>query len=332
MKKALTSKALALFSGGLDSILSIKLIQQQGIEVEAVTFVSPFFNSRNSEKYAKELNIKLHKIDITDKLITILQKPKYGFGKNLNPCIDCHLLMIREAAKLMKKIGADFLITGEVVGERHKSQNYRALKIIEKESELEGKILRPLSAKKLGETEIEKQGIIDRNKLLGITGKNRKPQIQLAKKIGIDEYPTPAGGCLLTIPRFSDRLRVSLETGKLQYNELELLKLGRHFLTENNTKIIIGRNESENNKIIDLADNLYYLFEINEETGPVTLLETYEPSEDEVIQAASLTSRYSKLRDNNEVVVKYYRKDSDNKIMNLTVKPKNHTELGVKLI
>lgn len=332
MKNPSHFKALALFSGGLDSILAVKLIQSQGIEVEAVVFVSPFFNEKNAEKSAKMLGIKLHKIDITDKIIEILKNPKYGFGKNLNPCIDCHLLMIKEASKLMKTIGADFLITGEVVGERPKSQNYKALKIIEEESGLKGKLLRPLSAKRLKLTEIEAKGIIDRAKLLGIAGKSRKPQMELAKLMGIKEYPTPAGGCLLTVPTFSDRLRISLKIGNLRPDEIEILKYGRHFLTENQIKIIVGREEFENEKLFNLADNLHYIFELKDAPGPLTILESYEPTYDEIIKSAALTARYSKLRDYTEVKVKYYQKIKPDKIKEVLVVPQNYKELGLTLI
>ncbi len=291
MKNPSHFKALALFSGGLDSILAVKLIQSQGIDVEAVVFISPFFNEKNAEQSAKMLGIKLYKIDITDKIIEVLKNPKYGFGKNLNPCIDCHLLMIKEAAKLMKKINAEFLITGEVVGERPKSQNYKALKIIEEQSGIKGKLLRPLSAKRLAPTEIEKKGIVAREKLLDIAGKNRKIQFKLAEKMGIKDFPTPAGGCLLTVQEFSNRLRISLKTGKLQPSEIDILKYGRHFLTENETKIIVGRNESENTKLLQLADNLHYILELKDSPGPLTVLQSSEPQENEILQSASLTAR-----------------------------------------
>jgi len=325
-------KGLALLSGGLDSILAIKLIQEQNIEVEAVVFVSPFFNSVNAERATDYLKIKSHKIDITEKIIEILKNPKFGFGKNLNPCIDCHLLMIKEASKLMKEIGADFLITGEVVGERPKSQNYNALKIIEKESNLKGRILRPLSAKKLEPTIMEKEGIIDREKLLGITGRSRSIQMELALKYNIKNYPTPAGGCLLTVPKFADRLRINLNIGKLDRNELEILKYGRHFIDNKNTKIIVGRNESENFKILELADAFSFIFEIYEKPGPITILDNPEPDETQIINSASLTARYSKYRNEEKVEVKFYRKNEPQKFNLIKVKPKNFDELSLKLI
>lgn len=325
-------KGLALFSAGLDSILAIKLVKLQNIPVEAVTFISPFFNPKDAEKYSKLLSVKLYKIDITDKLVEILKNPKYGFGKNLNPCIDCHLLIIKEAKELMKKIDADFLITGEVVGERPKSQNYNALKIIEKEAGLEGKILRPLSALKLPPTEMELKGIIKREKLLGIAGRSRVEQFKLAKELGIEEYPTPAGGCLLTVPKFADRLRVNLKLGKIDRNQLELLKLGRHFITDNNIKIIIGRNESENLKILELADLTSFIFELYNKPGPVGLLDWSEPDENLIIKTAELTSRYSKFRNEKFVEIKYYQKLNPDKFNIIRATPKDYTELNLKII
>ena len=179
-------KALALFSGGLDSILAVKIIRLQNIEVEGIVFQSPFFNTKFQKSIADKLNIELHFLDITDDIIKIIENPKYGFGKNLNPCIDCHLCMIKKTGDLLEKLKADFIITGEVVGERPKSQNYKALKLIAEKSGYKDLLLRPLSAKKLGVTEIEEKGIVDREKLYAFTGKNRKPQMELAKKFSID--------------------------------------------------------------------------------------------------------------------------------------------------
>ncbi|MGB6371043.1 MAG: tRNA 4-thiouridine(8) synthase ThiI, partial [Atribacterota bacterium] len=200
-------KAVALFSGGLDSILAVKLIQEQGIEVRGVNFKTPFFVLDKTFAAIKNLDINLEIIDITEELLKILKKPKYGFGKNMNPCIDCHALMFKKAGEYMNKIGASFILSGEVLGERPMSQNRNSLSIIERESGFEGKILRPLSALLLMETIPEKGGLVDRNKLLDISGRSRKRQMKLADEMGIKDYPSPAGGCKLTEPAFSKRLR-----------------------------------------------------------------------------------------------------------------------------
>ncbi len=315
-------KALALFSGGLDSILSIKIIQLQGIIVEAISYHSPFFNNRALQEIADKLNVKYHKIDITDEMIKIIEKPEYGFGKNLNPCIDCHIFMIEKAGKLLKKYKADFIITGEVVGERPKSQNYKALNIIANRSGCKDYLLRPLSAKKLPITEVEKKGIVDREKLYGITGKSRKPQITLAEKFNIDYFPQPAGGCLLTVPRFSDRLRISLRLNKTTKDHLELLKHGRHFLTKGNIKIIIGRDEEDNQNILRSTDNKYFIFELVDLPGPVGLLCEIDPEIEDIIATASLIARYSKLRDEKFVEIKYYKRSDK-----IKVNPKSSKEL-----
>ena len=184
----------------------------------------------------------------------MLRNPKYGYGKNMNPCIDCKIFMIKKAKKYAKEIGADFIFTGEVLGERPKSQHYPALRIIEEESGLKGKLLRPLSAKLLPETEAEKKGLVNRAKLLSIQGRSRKPQFQLAKEYGITCYPSPAGGCLLTCEEYSKKLRDLLAHKKrVSMADVALLRVGRHFRLGKN-KIIVGRNEAEN-KIFNATQN-----------------------------------------------------------------------------
>ncbi len=323
-------KALVLFSGGLDSILAVKIIQLQDIEVEGIVFQSPFFNTKFQKSIADRLNIKLHFFDITKDIIKIIENPKYGFGKNLNPCIDCHLCMVKKAGDLLKKLKADFIITGEVAGERPKSQNYQALKLIAEKSNYSKLLLRPLSAKKLDITEVEEKGIVNREKLYSIAGKCRKPQMELAKTFNIDYYPSPAGGCLLTVPRFADRLRISLEMKRISKNDLELLKYGRHFLTEKKNKVIVGRDESDNNRILDSIDDNYYIVELADDTGPIAVLCEHESNIDDILHIGCLVARYSKLRDIETVRVKYYKKD--HKISFAEVKPKSYSELNWKLI
>ena len=253
-------KAVALFSGGLDSILAVKLIQEQGIEVEGINFNTPFFGLGEAFVIAKDLDINLEIIDITEELLKILKKPKYGFGKNMNPCIDCHALMFKKAGEYMNKIGASFILSGEVLGERPMSQNRNSLSIVGRESGFEGRILRPLSALLLTETIPEKEGLVNRNKLLDISGRSRKRQIELAAKIGIKDYPSPAGGCKLTEPAFSKRLRDLFTQGSFSIEEIELLKLGRHFRLSKGIKLVVGRNKEENEQLQNFFQDGDFLF------------------------------------------------------------------------
>ncbi len=242
-------RALALLSGGLDSLLAAKLILEQGIEVIGVAFSSPFFGAEKGKKAALQLGIPLIEVDITDEVIQLLERPKHGFGRHMNPCVDCHTLMVRKAGKMMKEQDAAFLVTGEVLGERPKSQNRQALEVVSRESGFDGYVLRPLSAKLLSPTVPEKKGWVEREKLLDIQGRSRRRQMALAQEYGIVDYPTPAGGCLLTDPAFSSRLR-QLKKFKpnFQASDANLLKLGRHFWFDE-AWVVVSRNESENQEI-----------------------------------------------------------------------------------
>jgi tRNA-specific 2-thiouridylase len=243
-------KALALLSGGLDSTLAVRLILDQGIGVEALNFVSPFClcgkGGCGASETAKQLGVPLKVISVGEEYLKVIRKPKHGYGRNMNPCIDCRIFMLKKAKKYAEKSGASFIFTGEVLDERPMSQHYTALKAIEKEAELKNEILRPLSAKLLPETLIEKKGLVNREKLLAIRGRSRKPQIELAKRFSIADYPCPAGGCLLTYKEFANKLR-DLFTHKKRVSvaDVNMLKVGRHFRFGKN-KIIVGRNETEN--------------------------------------------------------------------------------------
>jgi len=298
------TKALVLMSGGLDSILAAEVLLDQGIEVEAVTFVTPFFDSVNAEKAAEMLGIPVHIIDITEPHMKMLKPPKHGYGRFMNPCIDCHAMMIRKAGELMKELGADFIATGEVLGERPKSQNRQALGIVEQESGMEGYVLRPLSAKLLDETIPERQGLVDRSKLLDIRGRSRKPQMALAKKFGVHEYPSPAGGCILTDPMFSIRLRTLYKVeGRPTVNKVNLMKIGRVFLSSEGAIIVVSRNEEENKRLAQLAEPGDLIFEAEEYAGPLTILLKNSYTERSVFEAAALTARYGKAKSLDEVDV-----------------------------
>jgi tRNA U34 2-thiouridine synthase MnmA/TrmU len=292
MKKV---RALVLFSGGLDSILATKLLMEQGIKVEGLTLKSCFWKTDYAKEASKKLGIKLKIVDFSKEHLKMIKCPKHGYGKNMNPCIDCHSLMFKIAKSIMQKENFDFVATGEVLGERPMSQNKNSLELIEKESGLIGHLLRPLSAKLLESTEIEKKGLVDREKLLDIRGRSRKKQLTLAKKWKIKDYPTPAGGCLLTDPEFSKRLRELLDKyPKILENDIKLLKIGRHFWNKGN-KIIVGRNHKENLAIKRLRQKNDVLIELQGLTGPTTLVRNYgkKISKELIKKAKDLTKYYS---------------------------------------
>ena len=324
-------KAVALFSGGLDSILAVKLIREQRIEVRGVNFKTPFFGLDKTYAAIKNLDIDLEIIDITQELLEILRNPKHGFGKNMNPCIDCHALMFKKAGEYMTRIGASFILSGEVLGERPMSQNRNSLNIIERESGFEGRILRPLSALLLAETIPEKEGLVERNKLLDISGRSRKRQIELAAKMGIEDYPSPAGGCKLTEPAFSKRLRDLFTQGVFSLEEIELLKLGRHFRLSRNIKLVVGRNKEENKQLLNFFQNEDYLFEAKNLKGPVSLLKKGSKVNNELIdKSCRITARYCDRNEeeNEEVDISYYSKSKE-LVRTMKVKPLIEDELEI---
>ncbi len=289
-------KAICLFSGGLDSILSTRLIQLQGIEPVAVYFETPFFPSAKASKVAKALGINLLVWDVLEEYLDILKNPAHGYGSQMNPCIDCHAFMLRKAKERMEELGASFVVTGEVLGQRPMSQNRAALRLIEKLSGLEGLILRPLSARLLPETRPEKEGWVKRESLLDISGRSRKAQLELARVMGIKEIPTPAGGCLLTDPIFAKRLRDLIEHGSnLERWEIELLKVGRHMRLDRETKLTVGRNEKENSRILELCQGKAVIIETLDVPGPVSVL-VGRITEEILEKAIEITMAYSDLK------------------------------------
>jgi len=297
---------IGLLSGGLDSMLAVKVLQAQGVQVECVCFVTPFFGPDKANLANRQLRIPLHIVDITDVHLEMLKNPRYGYGKNINPCIDCHGLMLREAGCLMKKLGAQFVFTGEVLGERPMSQNKNSLRCVEKLSGLQGYILRPLSAQLLPETIPEQEGLIDRSRLLSIEGRSRKPQLDLVATYGITEFPEPAGGCLLTDPGYSRRLRDLMQRGlELSRRNLELLKVGRHLLLDDGTKIIIGRHEKDNERIEALWQTGDVIIVMNNDMPGPTILIAGGGDAAAIEFAASACVRYSfaKLKSSAPVAV-----------------------------
>ncbi|MDD5238644.1 MAG: hypothetical protein PHU96_06790, partial [Candidatus Omnitrophica bacterium] len=255
-------KAIALISGGLDSTLATKIMQNLGIELICLNTVSPFClcNHHSSKgclyganSTAKELSLKLVSINVTDEFLEIVKKPRHGYGSNMNPCIDCRILLFKKAKDLMYSEGASFVITGEVLGQRPMSQKLNTMRLIEKESGLQDLVLRPLSARVLEPTLPERQGWVTRDKLLAISGRGRREQMDLARELGINDYPCPSGGCLLTDPQFAARLKNLMKYEELNLNAVQLLKLGRHFRLNDKAKLIVGRDEKENLCLLNLA-------------------------------------------------------------------------------
>jgi tRNA-specific 2-thiouridylase len=310
-------KALALFSGGLDSILAVRLLLSQGIDVEAVNFVSAFTSCAKDNsgvaEAAKQLGVPLKVVELGDEYLKIIRKPKHGYGKNMNPCIDCRIYILKKAKKIAEEIGADFIFTGEVLGERPMSQHFNALKVAEEESGLKGKILRPLSAKLLPETAIERKGLVDRKKLLGIRGRSRKPQLKLAEEFDIKSYPSPAGGCLLTCKEYADKLQDLFKHRKrCSMADAALLKVGRHFRLGKN-KIIVGRNEAENTVLKAKKSRNDYYFEVPHTGSPITVLQGAKTKKAVKI-AAALTAFYSDAK-TAEVTVNFGKEKLSNSLI-----------------
>ncbi len=311
------TKAVALLSGGLDSNLAIRMMQEQGVEVEAIAVKTPFCDfdcgkgcGHRVQEVALELGIKLKTVYFGEEYLKMLKNPKYGYGSGMNPCIDCRSMMYNAAKEHMEKTDADFIITGEVLGQRPMSQNGSALKIIENETQTNGKIVRPLSFRHLPLTEAESKGLIKREKLGDIKGRSRKGQLQLAKKFDISDPPNAAGGCLLTDPAFSIRVRDLYDhttKGTPDMNDIELLKIGRHFRLSDNTKLIVGRNKMENEILNSLKLDDDIIIEVSNHAGPICLLRTKKQQlssssssssasaslEKEIEIAASTALRYS---------------------------------------
>lgn len=304
-------KALCVFSGGLDSILATEVIRLQGIDVLGLFFETPFFTPEKAKKSAAAIQLPLKVVNITDVHLTMVKNPRHGYGENMNPCIDCHALMIRCAGELLETLGADFIITGEVLGQRPMSQNRKALDTVASESGVGGLLLRPLSARHLRMTIPEKEGWVDREALRDWSGRSRKPQMALAKELGIEEYPLPAGGCLLTDKLFSRRIRDLLSySPHCAVREIELLKIGRHFRIFPGTKLVVGRNKKENETIQGLAAPGDLILKSVSTPGP-TVLALGEMSPDAEALAAAITVSYSDADDHQESEVRLIGNNTD---------------------
>lgn len=293
-------KVVALLSGGLDSQLAVRMMQEQGFDVSAVAIKTPFCDfdcgrgcGFEIRERADDLNVNLKTVYLGGEYIEMLKHPKHGVGAGFNPCVDCRTMMFDAAKKHMKEIGAEFVISGEVLGQRPMSQHSKALRTIEKESGLDGKIVRPLSAGLLPETTPEKEGLIKRENLGMIKGRTRRHQLQMAKEYGIENPPNAGGGCLLTEPQFGRKAKDlfdHVETPSI--NEIDLLKIGRHFRLDEQTKFVVGRNKDENDMIQALALPEDILLEAKDALGPISILRG-NGAASHIEFAASVTLRYS---------------------------------------
>lgn len=297
--------ALALFSGGLDSILACRVVMAQGIQVKAIKFVAPFFGYEllaREDDYVREVadkyGIDVSLVDISDKYLKMLRSPVHGYGKHFNPCVDCKILLLAEAREMMKTYGASFLITGEVLGQRPMSQRRDTLRVIERDSVCEGILVRPLCAKNLSPTKPELEGLIDRQRLLGFKGRSRTAQMELAKEMGITDYPSPAGGCTLTDPVLGDRIeRFYQAHDAVAVADMQLMMVGRHFELPQGGWLVVGRNKNENERVESLQLEGDWLLAPDDRPGPTALLR-FSVDPQELQKAAMVVARYGKKGEN----------------------------------
>lgn len=287
-------KAVLLLSGGLDSILAAKILQKEEIEVYPLFCSSIFWGNKSAIEAAKNLGLPLRIIDVGEKIWNAVKNPKYGRGKGVNPCIDCKIIMLKEAKSYMEEIGAQFVATGEVLGERPMSQRKNIMSVIAKESGLEDLLVRPLSAKLLSPTLPEMKGWLKRETLLDIMGRSRKKQLELAKELGIKFFPSPAGGCILTDPAFSKRVK-----DLLKYNpdatlfDVEMLKYGRYFRLSDDVKLVVGRDHEENENLLKLALPDDFILKVKDYPGPIGILRGRKITPQILDLACGIILRYS---------------------------------------
>jgi tRNA U34 2-thiouridine synthase MnmA/TrmU len=320
------ARGILLYSGGLDSLLAAKLLMDQGVELTGLHFILPFyppdfdFDELHSVKQAKNIGLKLEFYRCGKEYLEMLKNPMHGYGKNINPCIDCKIFFIKKASEYMERYKADFVATGEVVGQRPMSQLKHTLKHIEKSTNLKGRLLRPLSAKILDPTIAEIEGKIDRNRLLDINGRGRKRQLELAAEYGISDYASPAGGCLFTDKNIASRIKDIFDhEDDVGENDIYSATIGRHFRTENNVKIIVSRNEKEGmelEKIKNDADCMAY----PEFSGPTIFIKGRMNEQDKEIITAIMT-KYGKPEENEKRFHLVY-KDKDSVTVNADIEYK----------
>jgi tRNA-specific 2-thiouridylase len=325
----MNKKAIGLFSGGLDSCLAVKLIFDQGFDVVCLSFDLWKFPDTTSVEHplrekAEAFGAEFKAIDLSLEFPAVLAAPRWHYGSSVNPCIDCKLLMLRKAAEEMRKENAVLVFTGEVLGQRPMTQTKRMMNMLEKQSDLKGRLLRPLCAKLFPLTIPETEGIVDREKLLDIQGRGRRRQMELAKEYGLNDYPTPAGGCVLTEKEYGARFLDMLKNrGKPPDAEsLEILKYGRHFRLSPDAKLVVGRDEKDNARLEGFKKGRI-VFRTVDKVGPLALLEG-KPGPAEIETAARITARYSKEKYSESVRIDIIRNDN---ITQVTAEPLPDSEI-----
>ncbi len=302
-------RCFALFSGGLDSVLSVLFMQKLGYEVIPVYFQTPFFPAQKAKMIAEKNNLSLQIFDITENYLKMLKNPRYGFGKNFNPCIDCHGLMFEIAGKLMEEYEIDFLISGEVLGQRPMSQRLDAINAVGKLSKVKDLLVRPLCQKLLPDTKPLRVGWVKKSEMLDIQGRGRNRQLELAKEFGITDYQTPGGGCLLTDLGYSRRLKDLINNDMMERKFIEFLSIGRHFRLSKYAKLIVGRNKEDNIKMSELASDEIVLH-TKTIPGPLGVFNTKKTIDNKILKlAGSLLLRYNNKVNENALI--YFGKNHE---------------------
>ncbi|MCK4973707.1 MAG: MnmA/TRMU family protein [Sulfurimonas sp.] len=302
-------KAIALFSGGLDSTLAMKLIIDQGIDVLAVNINTGFGSTKDRldhmQNMCNQVGADLKIIDIQSEFLQdVLFDPKHGYGKNFNPCIDCHSKMFAVAKRIMEVEGASFLVSGEVMGQRPMSQNKDALQTVLNESNCDGLLLRPMSAKMLAPTIAENNGWVDRERLEGITGRSRDRQLELAKEIGLEDFESPGGGCLLTDENFAKKMNDFIKHDKFEVRDIPLMKFGRHLRLSDGAKLVVGRNQEENGYLQNIQNDKYYHIKTVGLPGPHAML-SCDASESDKELATKIVLTYCKTKEDQVYTISY---------------------------
>lgn len=330
-------KAVGLFSGGLDSILAAILMIREGIEVHLINFKTIFWDKTSKSKIspkniAEQIGAIFEEEDVSLEYLEIVKHPKHGYGSNMNPCIDCKIFFMKKAKEFMEDIGAKFIFTGEVLGQRPMTQNREMIERIPRLAGVEDICLRPLCAKLLPPTLPEREGWVNRDNLLDFQGRGRRSQMELAEVFSIKDYPTPAGGCLLTEPGFSGRLSDLITNDEnFEINDILLLKVGRHFRFAPNIKCIVGRKESDNLLMANLTKESDILFELDDVPCPLVILRG-KGCEIYLKEAAALCKRYSDAKNLPEISVKYWKADENTEVKIITAEIVDENYLRDKMV
>ncbi len=313
-------KAVGLISGGLDSTLAVKVVKDLGVEVYGVYFAMPWGCCQKTAaiEAAQRLGIKFIVMQLDERYLELIRRPKYGYGTALNPCVDCRIHMFSRAAHYMRHIGGSFVFTGEVLGQRPMSQKRHSMRWVEKGANLEGRLLRPLSARLLEPTIPEQEGIIDREKLLAISGRSRKEQLAMARALGLTHYTAPAGGCLLTDAHFARRMKDTLTYGYRNFRETVALQWGRHFRFNEQFRVILGRDEEENTALLRYAHPEDTIMQFVHERGPTLILKGPQPPEEILRKAGGLIQRFSRYKHQPPETMKYWINKDPGEVHHIT--------------